>query len=263
MSESILYEVSDRVASITITRPDARNALSPDVVSELVALLHRADKDAQVKSILLQGAGEHFCAGGDVKSFLETVHNPVEQRYETFDQRLRMGNRLPETLMALNKPLVVAALGAVAGAGVTLCLAADFTFAGPSTYFVVAHLHLGLSIDCGLSSLLVSAMGIKQAKRIVLLGEKIRAEDAVKWGIASDLVEDAQVKDAARQMALRLARGPSAAMAATKSLINQAAHGNFIEQLAREGHAATHCAASDDFRKGVEAVVNRTRPDFD
>jgi 2-(1,2-epoxy-1,2-dihydrophenyl)acetyl-CoA isomerase len=122
--------------------------------------------------------------------------------------------------------------------------------------------HVGLSIDTGLSGLMVAAMGIKAAKRLALLGDRISAEQALALGIVTEVVADDALDGHARKLAERLASGPGTAMANSKALLNRAAHQGFTEQLSEEALAIAQCVATDDFRAGIEATLERRRPSF-
>jgi 2-(1,2-epoxy-1,2-dihydrophenyl)acetyl-CoA isomerase len=263
VSDLLKVSIDNRVATLTLNRPEHRNALSPELSATLIQELRRADANPVVKCIVIDGAGEHFCAGGDVKGFNEALSLSPDARFELFERKLAIGNRLPNALLEASKPIVVATRGAVAGAGMALCLAADFVLAGESTYFLAAHVHVGLSLDCGLSGMLVAAMGIKAAKRLALLGERISAPDALALGIVTEVVPDAELSAATGRLSERLAAGPAMAMGATKALINQAAHAQFATQLAREGDWVARCAATEDFRRGVEATLSRKPVQFE
>ena len=150
MTDILKYSVEDRVARLTLNRPGSRNALSPELASRIIESVRAADADPGVKCILIQGEGEHFSAGGDVKNFGGELELTPAQRFDLFERRLLVGNRLPKCLVDATKPVVAATRGAVAGGGMALCLAADFVVCGESSYFIAAHVHLGLSVDCGL-----------------------------------------------------------------------------------------------------------------
>lgn len=263
MSDALRYAVTDRVATLTLNRPEARNPLSPDVVAAFVASLHAADADRDVKAILIRAEGDNFSAGGDVKTFRTALESEPAARFEMFGSRLAVGNRLPQALIDSRKPIVAATRGAVAGAGMALCLGADFVISGESSFFLAAHVLVGLSLDCGLSGLLVATIGLKQAKRLALLGEKVGAQEALALGMVTRVVDDAEVDSEAMRLALRLAAGPTTAMEGSRKLLNDAAHRHFAEELYREGAWLATCAASGDFRTGVENFLQRERRPFD
>lgn len=262
-TEFIKVSVEDRIATLVLNRPDARNALSPDLIEELIRCFHAVERDARVKCIVLRGEGDHFSGGGDVKGFSETLSLSAEERHAVYQRKLLLGFRLPNLLLESPKPVIVVTRGAVAGAGLGLCLAADFAISGHSSFFLAAHVHLGLSLDSGLSGLLVPAMGIKAAKRLALLGERITADEALALGIVSQVVADEGLDAAVDDLARRLVRGPSTAIAASKALLNRAAYRDFSEQLKQEADLVAKCAATEDFRSGIQAYLAREKPEFE
>lgn len=263
MSDILKQEMRDRLAVFTINRPEVRNALSPELVALLIQGIRAADANPAVKCILIEAAGDNFSAGGDIKGFSQVLDAPAQQRYDEFERRLLVANRLPQAILDASKPVVVVTRGAVAGAGLSLCLAADYVLCGASTFFVVAHVNIGLSLDCGLSGLLIGAMGVKAAKRMALLGERIDAAKALQLGMVTDVLGDDDLPAATLKLTTRLANGPAIAMASSKRLLNQAAFGDFQRQLADEAAAIAACAASDDFATGVKAALAGARPQFD
>ncbi|MNF36078.1 1,2-epoxyphenylacetyl-CoA isomerase [compost metagenome] len=263
MPDILKCVVEDRIATLTLNRPQARNALSPELIEALIIQFRAVDNDPAIKCIVLTGAGEHFSAGGDVKGFGETLSLSPEERYALYERKLLLGSRLPNLLLQASKPVVVMTRGSVAGAGLALCLAADFVISGESSFFLAAHVHIGLSLDSGLSGLMVAAMGIKEAKRLTLLGERFSAQEALRLGVVSQVLPDAELDDAIRKLTQRLAAGPTTAMAASKALLNHAAYRGFSEQLVEEAVQVARCAADKDFDTGIRAILEHKRPMFD
>lgn len=263
MSDILKFAIEERVARLTLNRPEHRNALSPELSAALIEHIRRADATPLVKCIVIDAEGEHFSAGGDIKGFHDALTLTAAERYDLFERKLAVGNRLPNALLEAGKPIVVATRGAVAGAGMSLCLAADFVVAAESTYFIAAHIHVGLSLDCGLSGLLVGAMGIKSAKRLALLGEKVGARESLALGIVTEVVPDSDLAETTRKLGQRLSRGPATAMTATKTLLNRAAYAGFAEQLALETLRVAGCAATEDFGRGIQATLNKKPAEFE
>lgn len=263
MNELIRSERQGRIAIITLNRPESRNALSPDLVEALLKRFREAEQEPQVKCILLRGSGECFSAGGDVKSFEATLELPPNERYALFEQRLLSAVRLPNLLLNSPKPVVVQAHGAVAGAGLALCLAADYVISSDNCQFIAAHVHVGLSIDAGISAMLSAAMGIKQAKRLTLLGERIDAQQALELGIVTEVVSNEALQQTVDKVTTRLAAGPAVAMASSKALLNRIAYPDLDRQLVEEARAIARCTASDDFAKGIRAALERKPAAFD
>lgn len=260
--ELVLSSIAGRVGTLWLNRPEARNALSPEVTDALITRFRALERDPQVKCIVLRGEGDDFCGGGDVKSFNQALSLSSQQRYEQFEKRLLVGSRLPNLILQSGKPVVVVTRGAVAGAGLALSLAADFTLCGASSYFIAAHVHVGLSLDVGLSRLLVETIGIKQAKRLALLGERIDAQQALALGMVDQLVPDAELQSVLDGLTKRLANGPQRAMQGSKQLLNAAAYTGLDGQLAEEGRHIAACTAEADFEEGVRAMLEKRRPRF-
>lgn len=258
----IQCQYQDGVATLLLNRPQSRNALSPEMTDALISAFRAADNDPSVKCIVITGAGEHFSAGGDVKGFSEVLGLSAQQRHDQFEKRLLVASRLPNLLLRSKQPVIVAPRGAVAGAGLALCLAADITLACRSSFFIAAHVHVGLSLDVGLSRLLVETVGIKAAKRLALLGDRVDAEQALGLGLVDELVEPAQFDEHLARLARRLAKGPALAMEGTRTLLNSAAYTGLDGQLADEARWIARCVATQDFAEGVQAAMERRKPVF-
>lgn len=263
MSDMILSSWEDRVATLVLNRPEARNALSPELIELFIEKFRAADNDPQIKCIVIRGAGENFSGGGDVKNFNETLKLSSEERYSIYERKLLYGVRLPNLLLQARTPVIVETRGAVAGAGLALCLAADFVISGESSFFLAAHVHIGLCLDSGLSGLLVGAMGIKAAKRMALLGERVDVAQALALGIVTEAVPDDQLAETTTKLAERLASGPGTAISSTKALLNRACYQGFDEQLVEEAKQVGRCAATDDFVTGIRSVLERKPAVFD
>lgn len=257
MVEGLTCIIADRIATITLDRPDSRNSITPDVVYGLVEMLRAAEADDAVKCVLIQATGKDFSVGGDIKAFRQLLEQAPPERYDTFERKVLIGNRLPRALVDMTKPVVVSTRGGVAGMGVALCLAADFVVASETAYFLLAHVLIGLSLDCGLSGLLVPTMGLKAAKRLAMLGERALAPEALDLGMVTKVVPDETLEEAALALARRLANGPATALRATKSMLHHAAFGDFVGQLDLEVTGVARCAASDDFMQGIDSILNR------
>ena len=261
-SDAVVSRIEGRVGTVVLNRPEARNALSPELTDALITQVRALDRDPQVKCIVLRGQGDNFSAGGDVKSFNQALALSPEQRHAQFEKRLLVGSRLPNVILQTNKPVIVVTQGAVAGAGLALALAADFTVCAASSYFIAAHVHVGLSLDVGLSRLLVETIGIKQAKRLALLGERIDATQALALGLVTEVVSDESVDEVVHKLIVRLSSGPQRAMQGSKQLLNAVAYAGLDGQLADEARHIAACTAEADFEEGVRAMLEKRRPRF-
>src|ERR1700730_13033802 len=182
MASDLLFEVRDQYARIRLNRPESGNAVTAPMLQELAALLRQADSDDHVRSVLIAGAGDNFSVGGDVKNFGATLELTPGERRQAYEQRVLAGLDLLSTLDRFSKPLVAMVRGAVAGAGITLALAADFVVGSEDCFFVFAHTKIGLSPDAGLSYFLPRVVGPQKALQLVLAGARVDSAEALRIG---------------------------------------------------------------------------------
>ena len=212
MGDLITYDVADGVAHLELNRPDAANALDLPLAQALRAAVERADSDADVRAVLLTGAGKRFCAGGDVQSFVASS-DP-----EAYLQELALeADAATRALAGLVKPVVAGVRGAVAGAGLALMLSCDLAVADPDTKFVFAYPSIGLTPDCGLSYLLPRAVGQQRALQFALLGKPASVDEALVWGLIAEGADDPVGR--ARELAVEFADGPARALGETRRLL--------------------------------------------
>lgn len=206
------FAVMDGVAQIGLNRPATANAFDLDTTRELAAAVERAAGDSAVRAVLLTGAGPRFCAGGDVASFAAAPDQPayIHRLATEVDAAFR-------ALAALEKPVVVAVHGAVAGAGLALMLSCDVIVSAPATKFVFAYPGIGFTPDCGLSYLLPRAIGQQRALGFALGGRVVGEAQALEWGLVTEVAEDAESR--AREIAVAWAAGPATALGETRRLL--------------------------------------------
>lgn len=203
--------VVDGVAQMRLNRPEDANAFDLNMTRELAAAVERAAGDSGIRAVLLTGAGPRFCAGGDVASFAAAPHQPayIHQLATELDAAFR-------ALADLDKPVVVAVRGAVAGAGLALMLSCDVIVSAPATKFVFAYPGIGFTPDCGVSYLLPRAIGHQRALGFALGGRAVDETQALDWGLVTEVAEDAEAR--AREVAIEWASGPSTALGETRRL---------------------------------------------
>jgi 2-(1,2-epoxy-1,2-dihydrophenyl)acetyl-CoA isomerase len=262
MANELLFEIRDSVARIAFNRPDARNATTPQMLQGLTDYLRSANSDPAVRAILIGGCGDHFCGGGDVTGFGETLESKPAERMQQYERRLMAAAPLYMALEESEKPVVCATRGAVAGAAISLVLASDFVVCGESTFFVFAHAGIGLCLDGGLSYFLPRVIGWRKAKTLTLLGARVDSVQALDLGIVTTRVADAAVNQTSDELLARLVRGPTLAYAHSKRLLNRSARSSISEQLRAEALAVASCAASEDFPEGVRAFTAKRKPQF-
>lgn len=215
MSASLVtYAADGGVAHVELNRPDVSNAVDLPTALALGAAVDRASADPDVGVIVVTGAGPRFCAGGDVASFVAAADQPA---YLT--ELATSLDAVTQRLAALEKPVIAAVQGAVAGAGLAVMLSCDVVVAEASTKFVTAYAGIGLTPDCGLSYLLPRAVGQQRALELLLTGRRLTAEEALDWGLVAQVVEDGSGSARAAGLARELAGGPRFALGQARALV--------------------------------------------
>ena len=258
----LLTEIAGGVARITFNRPQARNALTPSMVAGMIAFLRECERREDVRVVLLSGAGDHFMAGGDVKAFAQAACAAPEDRRSQFETLALDTLPLFALMERMSKPIVAKVRGACAGASVGYVAAADFVLISDTALFMVANASIGTSPDGATSWHLPRIVGLRKAKQMCLLGDRLSAREALECGLANWLHADAELDAATEKLVRRLADGPTVALGQAKQLLNAALGNALVDQLALEGQAAGICAASRDFAEGVTSFVEKRVPQF-
>lgn len=255
--EHILFEVADGIATITINRPEKLNALSAQSLAELSTAVDRVRDDAVARVLVLTGAGRAFCSGADL-SAVHMSDGPIDM-----GAGLESGfNPLLERLRRLPVPLVTAVNGGAAGGGCGYALAGDIVVAARSAYFLQPFANIGLVPDVGATWLLPRLMGRARATAMMMLGERITAEQALDWGMIYDVVDDAAVMTTARAIATRLAAGPTVAYGLMRQAITDGLASTLTESLARERRDQRLAGRTADHLEGVAAFLEKRKPVF-
>ena len=252
--ETILAAHDAGVATLTLNRPDALNALNATMRRELAAAFRAAAKDDATRAVVITGAGRGFCAGADLRGgtgerdfrrVLTTEYNP-----------------LIEAIRTLPKPVVAAVNGVAAGAGVSLAFAADLVVAADDARFVPAFARIGLVPDSGLTRALVRGVGRHRAFEILMGERQLGADDARDLGLVAAVVPGDRLMEVAGQVARRLAAGPTTAIGLTKRLLNRAEDGTLADALAVEAALQDVSGRTDDHAEGVAAFGEKRDPEF-
>jgi 2-(1,2-epoxy-1,2-dihydrophenyl)acetyl-CoA isomerase len=255
---STLVALETGVLTITLNRPDKLNAFVPEMHEELRAALDKAE-GAEVRAVLLTGAGRAFCAGQDLST------RKVAPGSAPVDLAVSLGNYynpLVRRLRELPKPVVCAVNGTAAGAGANIALACDLVIAARSASFVQAFSKIGLLPDSGGTWLLPRLVGSARAMGLALLGEKLTADDAAAWGLIWKVVDDAQLIPEASAIAKRLAQGPTKGYGLLKKAFAMSAGNSLDAQLDLERDLQRQAGFSEDYREGVSAFLDKRPPTF-
>lgn len=263
-TEELLCEVRDRVAIVTLNRPQARNSLSDQLSPALRTLIRDIGGDSTVGAMLITGAGTAFCAGGDVKG-MGASSNPakrnwtVEQRVTDLQDRQR---RLTGALVGLRKPTLAALPGPAAGAGLSIALACDMRIAAASAFISTGYVRVGLSGDYGVTWLLSQLVGRGRASELMLLSEKVDAARCLAMGVFNRVVPDTALQAEAFALARQLAHGPALAQALIKDNLDDAATLPFEAVLDNEAARLIRSSMDSDHAEAVRAFVEKRIPRF-
>ena len=255
--EPVLVSLEAGVLCITLNRPEKLNAFNPAVHKGLADAMTRAESEAEIRCLLITGAGRGFCAGQDLAerdmkaatidlgSGLETWYNPLVRR-----------------MRALPKPIVCAVNGVAAGAGANFALACDIVLAARSASFIQAFVKIGLVPDCGGSYFLPRLAGTQRAMALAMTGDRLTAEDAERWGLIWKCVDDAKLKEESEKLALQLASGPTKSLGLIKQAIYDSANNDLAAQLDLERDLQRKAGFTEDYREGVAAFLEKRKPVF-
>ena len=254
----VRFEVRDAVAHITLNRPQAGNGITAKLAKELAAAALACEADASVRAVLLRGAGDSFCVGGDLKDFAARRHHiSAYLRQTTSDLHLAISR-----LARMNAPVVAAVQGAAAGGGFSLACACDLVLAAESAYFVIAYSRIGLPPDGGSTYFLPRLIGFRRAMELALLHPRLSARQAYGYGIVNQVVPDAGLAARAQELAKTLTAGPLHAFGMTKKLFHRGWNQGLEAQLELESEAIAEAAASPEGQEGITSFLEKRKPEF-
>jgi len=255
----VLQKLEGGLLTITMNRPERKNALNPDMVRGLVEAARRAADDPEVRAVLFKGAGGSFCVGGDVKSMAEgRAPLPFEQKLAN----LRRGMEVSRILHQMAKPVVAQLDGAAAGAGLSIALSCDLRIASETCKITTAFAKVGFSGDFGGTYFLTQLLGSAKARELYLTSPVLSAQEAHALGIVSKVVPDAEIDAAAHELAMSLATGPSIALGFIKRNINNAEHLSLEDCFDAEAIHHTRCGETEDHKEAAKAFVEKRKPSF-
>ena len=242
------------VMTITLNRPEVLNAFNSAMHEAFRAALEEAQA-AEVRAVILTGAGRGFCVGQDLNEFKEAAGHIAERLRSTFNPNVL-------ALRGLEKPVIAAVNGPAAGAGLSLACACDLRLAASSATFVPAFIGIGLVPDTGATYFVERLLGYSRAFEWLCSGRRLSAADAHAWGLVTELVADGRLSARAADLAATLAALPTRALGMTKRLLERAALSTLDEQLELEAELQAEAARSEDFREGVNAFLEKREPRF-
>ena len=263
MSQELIETVEDGIATLTLNRPEARNALSRPMMQALAQALPRLAMDASVRVVVITGAGRAFCSGGDVKNFAQRAAGTVEQ--PSFDERVNDLRARMETVRWLHempKPTLAVIPGPAAGAGLSLALACDLRIAADDAKMTTAFTKIGLSGDFGGSYFLSKLVGASRARELYFTGRVVLGEEALRLGMVDRVAAYGDLARAAVEYARELAALPTVAVGYMKRNLNLAQRGSLAEVLDAEAIHMVRTFETDDHKAAAKAFVEKRPATF-
>jgi len=263
-TNELLCEVRDRVAIITLNRPEARNALSDRLTPALRTMIRVCGEDSSVGALLITGAGTAFCSGGDVKGMGANT-DPAkaamssDERIADLQERQRL---LSGALVAVRKPTVAALPGPAAGAGLAIAMACDIRIAAASAFLTTGYIRVALSGDYGIAWLLTRLVGTSRARELMFTGEKVAADRAEAIGLVNRVVADDRLREEAFEFAASLAEGPATALRYMKDNLDEALAFDFATARDHEAVRLVKSAGTADHREAVAAFIEKRKAVF-
>jgi len=254
---TLIVERTGAVATLTLNRPGARNALDLAMRQEMLAALDEVEADEAVRVLVLTGAGEHFCAGGDVKNMRERRQTAAEGR-----RRVQMLNTMVQRLVDFPRPTIAMVDGYAVGAGTNLALCCDLVIASERAKFGELFNKIGLAPDGGGTWFLPRLVGLARAKELIFTGDVFDATEAARIGLVNRVVPVAELRAVTRALAEKIAGGPPAVQRMAKHMLNRAATSDLPAALDLEAYSQGLAIASDDHQEGLAAFFDKRSPKF-
>lgn len=263
MNEQVLLEIDGAIATLTLNRPRAMNALGMEMGRALLECAQALQRAEGVKAVIVTGAGDHFMAGGDIKEFHTMNAAPLPERERAFAHLIaELVNPSIGILRELPAPVIAKVRGACAGFGFSLMAGCDLAVIADNAYFTTGYALLGTTADGGGTWYLPRLVGLKKAAELALFAERIDAGQALALGLVNRVVPAAELDEAVAAWARRIAAGPSLAHAGAKRLLNRAHAASLEDQLAQEAASFARCSATEDFAEGVAAFIEKRKSSF-
>ena len=258
MSESINLKIENKVAHITLNRPEVFNSINREMAFRFQDTLDACEKNDKVRAIVITGNGKAFGAGQDLKEVTDPDLNPgfrkiLDEHYNPIITRIRQ----------INKPIIAAVNGVAAGAAANIALACDIVVAHENASFIQAFSLIGLIPDSGGTFFLPRLIGFQKASALAMLGDKVRATEAERLGMIYKVISAESFNDEVNKLAVKLANMPTKALGMIKELLNQSLTNDLNAQLALESKLQIEAAQTEDYNEGVNAFIEKRQPNFE
>ena len=256
--KTLLFDVRDNVAHLTLNRPDAANSINENMGKDLMHAALRCDEDPEIRAVLISGAGKIFSGGGDLKDFI----SKGDQLPYHIKEITTYLHAAISRLTRMDAPVIAAVHGAVAGAGMSIAIACDIVVAAETTRFMVAYTRAGLVPDGSSTYFLPRIVGLKRALELTLTNRMFSAQEALQWGLVTRVVPDNELLAQARAIAVQLAAGPTRAYGISKRLLHSGWMETLETQMENESQAIANSARTLDAREGITAFLEKRPPKY-
>lgn len=256
MSDTVLYAIQDGVATITLNRPDVFNAFDDDQSYALQDALKQAKRDAQVRVVILTGAGKAFCSGQDLKAISGAKNRSLS------DSLYKRYNPIIKSMRDMPKPIICKLNGVAAGAGCSLALACDFIVASEKSSLIEVFVNVGLVLDSGSSYFLPRVVGSQKAFEMATMAGKMKAQAAYELGIVNRLCSPDDLDSVTLEIAQYYANAPTKAIGMIKKMLNKSGHSDLDTMLQYEAYCQEIAGKSEDYKEGVAAFNEKRKPNF-
>jgi 2-(1,2-epoxy-1,2-dihydrophenyl)acetyl-CoA isomerase len=254
---ALTFDLTDNVATITLNRPEAANALNFELARDLMYASLECDEDPNIRAVVITGAGRFFCAGGDLKSFAAAPEMPVHLKEVTTYLHAAVSR-----FTRMDAPVIGAINGVAAGAGMSLACSCDIVLAAESSRFTMAYTRAGLTPDGSSTYFLSRAVGLKKALELTLTNRMLSAQEAEDYGIVTRVVADDDLASETASLATQLASGATLALGAAKRLLHDGWTGTLETQMELETRAIADMARTADAKEGISAFIEKRDPNF-
>ncbi len=254
--QTVNLSAADGVATVQLDRPEVLNAWNKRFAEDLLAALHEVRRDESVRAVVIEGAGRAFSSGADLRDAGggESTPDGRPDVYRTLTERY---HPIMIAIREMPKPVIASVRGPAVGIGCSLALCCDLIIAAQSAYLLLAFVNIGLVPDGGSSLFVPTRIGMARATELMMLGERLGAQQALQWGLINRVVPDERLAEETAALAARLAAGPTRSYAGTKRQLNSWLYSRMEEQLELEAQIQREMSASEDFLEGAMAFVEK------
>ncbi len=256
--KTLLFDVRNHIATLTINRPEAANAINLEFSKDLFNAILQCDDDPEIRAVVITGRGDLFCAGGDLKEFInQGAHLPHHIKEITTYLHAAISR-----MIRMDAPVIAAVNGFAVGAGMSIALACDFVLATPSARFSVAYTRVGLTPDGGMSYILPRIVGLRRAIELTLTNRVLSAQEAFEWGLINKVVDEGELLAQAESLATQFASGPLISMGISKRLLHMGWNETLETHMENESQSISHVSRTLDAKEGMTAFLEKRVPKY-